>query len=271
MRRMSLKILLFFMPLLLIVVYMLAAVGLQLVVPSPVAAQTLVNLVVIVGGFLLYRKKRFRREFLKEPEEPFRPKAWAVFLFLCLIFLLWFFTQCMALCVSSHVADAGMNAYQDTANNEIAMYVLMSVAVSPIAEEFLFRAGLFQTWKHMMHPLYAMFLSSVLFAVVHGTFQHLPVAFLIGVFNCVIWELTGSILYPMVTHILFNFLGVSMLIPINESAQFLFSIPFAVISFVVILVCLLWLYARRVPIRKFVTSDHLIDYLNRKWDEDEKR
>lgn len=254
-------------PVVVLILYILLANGFGLLLDDGVLGQSLVNLAVILCGTYLYYKI-LRQQAACKKLEPFRPKAWSVFLFVCCIVLLWFFTQCMAFCIGQHVTDTGMDAYADTANANLTLYVLMSVFLSPPAEEFLFRGGLFKMWLRVMHPLLAMILSSALFAIVHGTWQHLPVGFLVGMFCCVMWELTGRILFPMVVHILFNFLSVSAMIPVTGTGNFLFSVWFNVLMFIVLFVSILVLYRNRKVVRDYVTSEHLIDRLNRKWDEE---
>ena len=80
----------------------------------------------------------------------------------------------------------------------------MAIAVAPAAEEILFRGILFPFFKARLHPVIAWLGIAVLFAGVHAnamTFVSLTVLALV---LTLLYEVTGNLLAPILTHSLFN-------------------------------------------------------------------
>jgi membrane protease YdiL (CAAX protease family) len=86
----------------------------------------------------------------------------------------------------------------------IALFVLFAVIVAPIAEELLFRAGLFRYLRTRQRRWAALLLPALLFAAIHFHLgSYLPLAVL-GVFFSLAYERTGNVMTPIVAHALFN-------------------------------------------------------------------
>lgn len=89
----------------------------------------------------------------------------------------------------------------------IATRVLMIVAatlIAPLTEEILFRGFLYGVLKRYTDGAFATLISALLFGIVHlhvGSF--LPLCFL-ALLLATAYELTGSLLVPMIMHALFN-------------------------------------------------------------------
>lgn len=256
---------LFIAPFLMFALYVLFTYGIAFLVSSSVWASLVADSCMIVLYFVLGRRKW-------KPDAShvsFSPHAWSVFLWFFIIILLWISTQIMALCISQNVDVTGMEAYSEAVSSDIGLYLVLAIFVAPLAEEFLFRGFMMQTWKRCTGPLVAGLLSAALFAVIHGTLLHLPVAFLMGLFNAMLYELTGQIDYSVISHVLYNFLSVSTVIPIAQESlsSVLLSVPFTIGLGIFWLLIIGVMYRYRIRIRDYITSPHLIDELNRKWDE----
>jgi len=80
----------------------------------------------------------------------------------------------------------------------------LAVIVAPIAEETLFRAGLFRYLRTRIPRIAALLISSLVFASLHGN----PVAFgplvALGLLLAIAYERTGRIAVPIIAHGLFN-------------------------------------------------------------------
>lgn len=87
------------------------------------------------------------------------------------------------------------------------MLYLSSVVVAPLAEELVFRGLVYRSLKGGMPRLLAAALSSLLFAVLHGTIVWMLYTFLLGVLLCVLYERTRSLLACIACHVAFNIMG----------------------------------------------------------------
>lgn len=246
--------------------YMLGAWLFGQFMATSVQAQFMDNLVVIgIGCWWLLLNKQRKRHSLKE-EEPFRPKVWAVFLFIVLCVCVAIFLPIMGKFVTLHMQDVGSEVYQTTISEDYGLYLIMSVLIAPFAEEFLFRIFMYQSWKKAFRlPVVAMLCTSVAFAMIHGTLPHLPVAFFLGMFMSIVYEMTGQIRYSVLIHFIFNLLGISVVpgIPWNPDG-FLFSEVGVILLVILCSAGLFCLYHYREKICAYITSDHLIDKWNRK-------
>ncbi len=82
--------------------------------------------------------------------------------------------------------------------------VFLAIVVAPIAEEFVFRAGIFRYLRGHLPLLAAAALNGLIFGVIHANLQSfLPLAIL-GAFLCLAYEWTGDIKVPIVFHAAFN-------------------------------------------------------------------
>ncbi len=90
-----------------------------------------------------------------------------------------------------------------------ALMVFAAVVIAPLSEELLFRGFVFGVCKRYTDSHFAAIISSLLFATVHlhvGSFVPL---FVLALLLVGMYEITGSLLVPMLMHALFN--GLMML------------------------------------------------------------
>ena len=84
--------------------------------------------------------------------------------------------------------------------------ILMTALICPIFEELIFRKAILdRTGSYGNGP--AVFVSALVFALVHCNIYQFFYAFLIGLFFAYIYVKTGKIAYSIVLHMLFNFFG----------------------------------------------------------------
>jgi membrane protease YdiL (CAAX protease family) len=86
----------------------------------------------------------------------------------------------------------------------IAGLLVLAVVMAPIAEELVFRAGIFRVLKGRIGRWPAIAISSALFALLHGSLAGFAGLFCLGVAFCLSYERTRNIAVPMVAHGLFN-------------------------------------------------------------------
>ncbi len=84
---------------------------------------------------------------------------------------------------------------------------LSSIAVAPFAEEWVFRGLIYRRFRAAMPRIAATVLTSLLFAVLHGTIVWMLYTFVLGAILCVLRERTRSLWACIACHIAFNIMG----------------------------------------------------------------
>ena len=86
----------------------------------------------------------------------------------------------------------------------IAGMLLVACVLAPLAEELIFRAGLYRFVRQKLGRAPALLISGLCFGALHGSWAgFLPLAVL-GMLLAVVYEATGSIRIPIIVHALFN-------------------------------------------------------------------
>lgn len=78
--------------------------------------------------------------------------------------------------------------------------ILWEIAIPPIWEELFFRKYLYTKLKSKFNINKAIFISSLIFALVHFNLVSAVFAYGIGVISCKVYEKTGEIKYSIVLH-----------------------------------------------------------------------
>jgi uncharacterized protein len=86
----------------------------------------------------------------------------------------------------------------------IILVSFLAVVVAPIAEELLFRAGLFRFLRTRVPRWVAIGLPAVIFAVLHSNLAALAPLVMLAVVFAIAYERTGRIAVPIIAHALFN-------------------------------------------------------------------
>lgn len=94
--------------------------------------------------------------------------------------------------------------------------VLAAVIVAPLVEELTFRGFVYGVIKRYTDGFFAALCSSLLFAVVHCHVGSLFPLALLALILCAAYELTGSLLAPMLMHALFNLTSLLLLVFVPE-------------------------------------------------------
>ncbi|HEV3115052.1 MAG TPA: CPBP family intramembrane glutamic endopeptidase [Candidatus Binataceae bacterium] len=98
--------------------------------------------------------------------------------------------------------DAELSSFLTRADQPLWICVLLIVA-APLAEEFLFRALVFQGLRRTTGPLLAILGSAALFALVHPPIAVIPV-FGLGIAAAISFNNSGFLLAPILTHAVYN-------------------------------------------------------------------
>ena len=94
----------------------------------------------------------------------------------------------------------------------LALLAILAVIVAPLCEEFVFRGYIYGTLKRFSCRFFAAIISALFFAVVHSSLWSLTPLFIVGFCLAVIYEKSGSLWAPILTHALFNAITTSYLI-----------------------------------------------------------
>jgi membrane protease YdiL (CAAX protease family) len=81
---------------------------------------------------------------------------------------------------------------------------VFTVVLAPVAEEFIFRGGLYKFIKQLGFPWLAFFGVSALFALIHGDAAIAAPLFLLALALTMLYEITDNLLAPIGAHSLFN-------------------------------------------------------------------
>lgn len=90
--------------------------------------------------------------------------------------------------------------------------LVLTVVVAPFVEEFLFRGYLLGVLRQYCGRIAAIVVTSLIFAAIHQNFPAMPSLFVLALGFSLAVEMTGSLLAPIIMHVLFNVATVVVLI-----------------------------------------------------------
>lgn len=93
-----------------------------------------------------------------------------------------------------------------------SILTLAAVVIAPIVEEIVFRCIMYRFFKAKSSTCVAIFFSSIIFAMFHFNLIAFVPILTLGIFLARAYEASGSIISPIVTHMLFNFNTVVLLL-----------------------------------------------------------
>lgn len=193
------------MPVCFFVLYFLVGILIGFGVSSSVLSVFLTDgLFAVVYGFLYYRMyyRKCSQDFSK-----YRFSGFGFLVMFAAFMCVFLFSQLMGTWIHQTFPSDTIHAYFDLEGTQLQLYVLSAVTVAPIAEELLFRGFLYQFMRRWYGKLFCTVFSFVLFAFIHGTTEHIPVALMVTLFSCVLIEVTGNLLYSIAFHMLYNLCG----------------------------------------------------------------
>ncbi|MBP5295015.1 MAG: CPBP family intramembrane metalloprotease, partial [Lachnospiraceae bacterium] len=86
----------------------------------------------------------------------------------------------------------------------LIVYTLYAVIGAPILEELVFRKTLLDR-THGYGQVVAVFVTALLFGLIHGNPAQFPLAFMLGLLLGTVYVKTGRVLYTMLMHFMINF------------------------------------------------------------------
>lgn len=123
------------------------------------------------------------------------------------------------------------------------LIIVSTVILVPICEELVYRGVVLGELRSLVGDNWAIFISSVVFGLVHANFVQSIYAFLLGWVIAVIYLKSGNMLMGIASHILFNFLGGALPVFLGEESDAIVYLRFAQMGIcVIILIYLVHLF-----------------------------
>ena len=94
----------------------------------------------------------------------------------------------------------------------LIFFVVMAVAVAPVAEEILFRGILYPAVKQLGHPRVAVIGTALLFALFHVNLLTFASLTAVALALIALYEFTDNLLAPITAHAVFNASNLIMLL-----------------------------------------------------------
>lgn len=213
---------------------------------------------ILLFGWLYYKSD------LRQSSVPlFKPQMWFYILAVGFLGFIWMMTQTAAKGLYELGLTAGMDSYKDAIKNDASLYIITSICFAPIAEELVFRGFGYCIWRKSIKHFAAAILTSILFAITHMTFVHLPVTICVGLLSALLFEMTGHIRYGIIMHFLYNLFSAGIVFGLPKNSIWLN--PFVVFLYMIVIIIILCIMIENGKlIRKFAQEPKLIDKLNQK-------
>ena len=209
----------FGIPFCLTVFYFLSCTIAGLFVKSNVAAMWVGDaLSILVVGFAFYRL--CVKPVPKENRKLYKFSGTSIFWLACLFIWQYIFSQATSSWVAEKYPSGYVSVYTKLADTDLYLYLLLAVTLGPIIEELLYRGIWYHFLRQKRGMLFCFYVSTILFVMMHGTTEHIPITASLSMFLCFVYEITGNIRYCMLIHILFNMIGVAYIVQIPLSYPF---------------------------------------------------
>lgn len=137
--------------------------------------------------------------------------------FLVLLFLvLYVFSQGFGFVLQEEFPQSYLHTYGSIleSDSELVVYMIASVTVAPVFEELLFRGFFYRFLSRVYSRWICLLVSMAFFVLIHMSVPHIPIAAGLTLFLCFLYDLTGSIKWCMLFHMLYNLLGVTVIVSV---------------------------------------------------------
>ena len=107
------------------------------------------------------------------------------------------------------ISDSSMEARREYASKitDLGLYYLVSCTIVPMSEECMLRLFLYNVLNTGSHWVISMSVSSVIFALLHGTISHAILATFFGLMMCLLYHNTGKWWISIIAHVIYNVLA----------------------------------------------------------------
>ena len=123
-------------------------------------------------------------------------------------------------------------------------YVVLVLLGAPVAEEIVFRRGMYKELSEHTPPTLALIISSLFFAILHNQPGYVFGLFVLGVYLSVVFERFGSLSLSIVAHSVFNLC--SLLALYFDFGYYIWNLGVAMILLFISLVALIAIHTKEV-------------------------
>lgn len=156
------------------------------------------------------------------------------FLFFIVLLFVWYSSQMGAMFVGAIFPNT-LDAFHEGIQVNMTAYIILTVFVAPVAEEMMFRGVFYTQMRKLFGPAAACFVSTLIFALMHSTPSQIYLAFICGILFCAIYELTSSMIYSIILHMVYNMLCVFIGTVVPKSFWFFVIMQICMITVVLYL------------------------------------
>ena len=195
--------------------------------------------------FVWFYTRRARQPLLQKPTKPtLKYVAYCVLLGISTLFLLAGVLNYFQLWMNKIGFSGGQLSYE---LDSVGKYFisLISLAVLPaICEELVFR-GILTTSLKQKSPLFAVVISSIMFAIFHFSPSQLLYPLCFGLILGIVYLRTNNIIFPILLHFINNALSVSIQYFSSSSSTFIHTagnLVYAILTFIVWIVIMFYLF-----------------------------
>lgn len=243
MHKVCFNILTYIVLILTVVMYIGVSFAMQLLFDlPPVIASTISDAVMAVlcgAGYMTFRKKNVIKEVPPDKKDWF----WKyIILFVFLAFaLLTIFSWININFTDPTMTERGKSIQK----SDMTYYILTSISIVPLAEEIMMRLFLYNFVKSRSSWLVSMIVTSIVFALLHGTISHLIIGTVFAVFMVFAYENTGKWYMSVIGHTIYNLMAVFC-----DNAIVLFASFTPVVIMIILVVLVLMLQQMTEMIRR---------------------
>ncbi len=98
--------------------------------------------------------------------------------------------------------------YESMINKPLYVMILLYCIATPVGEELLFRGLIYKLLRKELSIPLAVLISAALFGLYHGNIVQFIYAFTMGIFFALLYEWSGSLIIPVLSHAANNVLAV---------------------------------------------------------------
>lgn len=142
---------------------------------------------------------------------------------------------------------------------DVILAIASTVILAPVVEEFIFRGVALHTYRVVRGTVFAIFSTSILFSITHGSLAHGLAVFPLGFVSALLALKTGQLWPSIFLHLLNNSLALAIQQPVSSSSPITINLFLGLIGLLVAVGCLaLAWYWLREP-RERVTEQQLVE------------
>lgn len=166
--------------------------------------------VVFYAGTLIVQYKNYKKDDFRFGERKNKWKAWKVLAF---AFLATVISVGLSTLILISPLPGLFPSYYETADQSFGgqskiLLILATVILGPMAEELIFRGLTYERLRHYVSVPAAVIITALMFGIYHANVIQFIYASIMGVILALYYEKSGSLIAPVVAHMVMNAMAV---------------------------------------------------------------